>query len=153
MSHDDDSSTGSAVPPDAESILQEEMLKLSLEDRNKFQEEIHGVKSIAKEESPEFLREALRRLDLELKSDNIPFDQRKAYLKSQELSIRRNKPTYVNSEEFHLRFLRIALFDIQNAASEMTRYLNAVSRLFGEYALQRPIRISDFSKEECRESQ
>lgn len=150
-SHDDDCSVGSAVTPDAESLLQEEMMKLSLEDRNKFQEEIHGVQSLAKEESPEFLRESLRQLDFELKNNNIPLRDRKAYLKSQELFANKNKQTYVNTDEFRLRFLRCSLFDIPNAARHVNRFLLVVSKYFGDYALQRPIRISDFSKEELRE--
>mmetsp|Transcript_3028 Transcript_3028/g.7143 ORF Transcript_3028/g.7143 Transcript_3028/m.7143 type:complete len:487 (-) Transcript_3028:149-1609(-) len=150
-SQDDDCSIGSTVAPDAESLLQEEMMKLSLEDRNKVQEEIHGVQSLAKEESPEFLRKSLRQLDFELKSDNIPLDERKAYLKSQELFANKNKKTYVNTDEFRLRFLRCVLFDIPLAAKHINRFLLVVSKLFGDYALQRPIRISDFSKEELRE--
>ncbi len=150
-SQDDDCSIGSTVAPDAESLLQEEMMKLSLEDRNNVQEEIHGVQSLAKEESPEFLRKSLRQLDFELKSDNIPLDERKAYLKSQELFANKNKKTYVNTDEFRLRFLRCVLFDIPLAAKHINRFLLVVSKLFGDYALQRPIRISDFSKEELRE--
>lgn len=126
-------------------------MKLSLEERNRFQEEIHGVQSLAKEESPEFLRESLRQLDLELKSDNIPYEQRKAYLKSQTLFSQANKPTYVNTQKFRLRFLRCTLFDIPTAASQIALYLSTMSEFFGDYALQRPIRLCDFSKTELRE--
>ena len=149
--HDDDSSIGSEFPPDAESLLQEEMMKLSLKDRNDFQEEIHGVQCLAREESPEVLREYLYRLDVELNNDKVPSEQRKHYLKSQELFAHKNKPTYVNTDEFRLRFLRCVLFDVTMAALRINKYLGLVDELFGEFSLQRPIRISDFSKVELRE--
>jgi hypothetical protein len=148
---DETSSIGSYMPPDAETLLQEEMLKLSIEDRNISQEEIHGVHCAAREESPAFLQESLRQLDLELKGENLPMDQKRAYLKSQELFANQNKPTYVNSDDFRLRFLRCELFDVPTAALRLTKYLALTSQLFGEFALQRPIRISDFSKVELRE--
>lgn len=93
----------------------------------------------------------MRNLDIELNSNKIPIELKKSYLKSQELYGKKNKPAYVNSEEFRLRFLRCELFDVHTAALRMTKYLNLVSELFGEYTLQRPIRISDFSKDELRE--
>jgi len=152
VSYDDESSSfGSHLPPDAESLLQEEMLKLSLKDRNSTQEEIHGVHCLSPEESPAFLEASLRKLDLELNGNNIPIDQKKAYLKSQELFASQNKPTYVNSEEFRLRFLRCELFDVPTAALRIAKYLTLVLELFGEFALQRPIRMRDFSKIELRE--
>lgn len=148
---DEGSSIGSSFPPDAESLLQEEMMKFSFKDRNNCQEEMHGVHCLAPKESPALLQESLRKLDLELNGDKIPVEQKKAYLKSQELFANKNKPTYVNSEEFRLRFLRSELFDVPTTAIRITKFLNLVSELFGEYTLQRPIRISDFSKVELRE--
>lgn len=128
-------------PPDAEKLLQEEIMKLSLKDRNDYQEEIHGVKIIAKEETPELLKESLHQLDAKLHSPSFPH-----FLKSQQ-----KLPTYVNTEAFRLRFLRSALFDVSSAAKQINDYLEHATSLFGDEILQRPIRISDFSKEELRE--
>jgi len=139
------------LPPDAESLLREEMMKLSLKDRNDFQEEIHGVQCLAPEETPDFLKSKLEKLEVELNGDAIPIENRKAFLKSQEMFAKKNKPTFVNSEEFRLRFLRCELFDVPTAALRITKYLSLVSELFGDFALQRPIRISDFSKTDLRE--
>lgn len=133
-----------SFPPDAEKLLQEEIMKLSLQDRNDYQEEIHGVKIIAKEETPELLKESLRQLDAKLNSQRNPSFAH--FLKSQQ-----KLPTYVNTEAFRLRFLRSALFDVSTAAAQINDYLEHATELFGDYVLQRPIRISDFSKEELRE--
>lgn len=154
VSYDNDSSSfGSQLTllPDADSLLREETMKLSLKDRNSTQEEIHGVHCSSPEESPAFLQASLRKLDLELNGNSIPIEQKKAYLQSQELFANKNKPTYVNSEEFRLRFLRCQLFDVPTAALRIVKFLTLVSELFGEFALQRPIRMNDFSKAELRE--
>jgi len=149
--NDDETSSIGSIPPDAERLLQEEMMKLSLQDRNRSQEEIHGVSCLAVEESPSLLKKSLHELDLRLNGEKIPTEEKKAYLKSQELFANQNKPTYVNTEEFRLRFLRSQLFDVANAARCIAKYIALASELFGEIALQRPIRISDFSKAELRE--
>lgn len=136
-----ESSYGSSSPPDADKLLQEEIMKLSLEERNENQEEIHGVRIIAKEETPELLKESLSQLDTELNSKRFA-----NFLKSQQ-----TLPTYVNTEAFRLRFLRCTLFDVPSAARQIDEYLGVASELFGEIALQRPVRMSDFSKTELRQ--
>jgi hypothetical protein len=56
--------------------------------------------------------------------------------------------SYVNDINFRLRFLRCELFNVNKAAKRICFFLDLVLELFGNYALQRPIRISDFTKEE-----
>ena len=129
---------------DAEKLLQEEIMKLSLQERNDYQEEIHGVRIVAKEETPELLAKSLKELDATLNSKSAP--PLTNFLKSQQ-----RLPTYVNTEAFRLRFLRCALFDVSAAAQQINNYLGVASELFGEIAFQRPIRMSDFSKTELRE--
>ena len=146
--NDEESSVGSAMPPDAEQVLQEELMKLSVEDRNKSQDEIHGVDCLAPEETPEKITDSLRELDQHLNGETIPVEKKKAYLKSQELFA---KTTYVNSQEFRLRFLRSTLFDVPEAAQRINQYLNTISSVFGEFTLERGPRISDFSKTELQE--
>ena len=65
-------------------IMSKELLQLSLKDRNDIQEEIHGVLCLAPVESPEMLQEALRKFSVELE-ENIPANQKRAYLQSQHL--------------------------------------------------------------------
>mmetsp|Transcript_3262 Transcript_3262/g.8774 ORF Transcript_3262/g.8774 Transcript_3262/m.8774 type:complete len:490 (+) Transcript_3262:184-1653(+) len=146
--NDDESSFGSTMLPDAEQLLSEELMKLSVEDRNKSQDEIHGVDCLAPEETPEKIRNSLRELDHHLNGDTIPVEKKKAYLKSQELFA---DTTYVNSQEFRLRFLRSTLFDVSEAAQRINQYLTTISAIFGEFTLEREPRISDFSKTELQE--
>jgi hypothetical protein len=135
-----------------ENVLSRELMKLSFQDRNDFQEEIHGVRCIAPTETPELLRRSLYLLQWEI--DNaVPFHQKQAYLQSQQQQQQAaaNTNTYVNTEEFRLRFLRYELFDVPKAAVRMARFLDLVLEFYGDYALQRPIRITDFSKHELKQ--
>mmetsp|Transcript_6846 Transcript_6846/g.6668 ORF Transcript_6846/g.6668 Transcript_6846/m.6668 type:complete len:128 (+) Transcript_6846:369-752(+) len=49
-----------------DSLIAQDFNKLSFHDRNAVYEEIHGVKNLAPEESPESLADALNQLSLEL---------------------------------------------------------------------------------------
>ena len=58
-----------AHPPShftVENTLSKELLKLSLNDRNAIEEEIHGVRCGAAEETPELLDRSLREFDSKL---------------------------------------------------------------------------------------
>jgi len=131
------------LSPDAvDDLLSKELLQLSLNDRNAIVEEVHGVLTLAPDETPQFLEEALLRLSKEL--DNIPnhSPSKAAYLKSQKLP-----QTYVNSNDFRLRFLRCDLFNAKMAATRMLVFLDLASDLFGADLLQRPVRITDLSRD------
>lgn len=167
-------------------LMSKEMLKLSVKDRNDIQEEIHGVKCLAVEETPELIEKSLKELTEEI-NHKIPNAQKRAYLKSLEpvndnsknashSSSNTNGPicvssspkvvgnnhsennhisshfpsSYIHGRDFRLRFLRCDLFDIQKAARRLVTYLDMLVELFGDYALRRPICLSDFTKEELR---
>ena len=137
-------------PNQVEELLSNELYKLSMEDRNKFQDEIHGVRCIAPEETPELLRCSLRQMEYELEHE-VPLDQKRAYLRSKELQLQLQETTYIHQDDFKLRFLRCELFDVPKAAIRMALFLDLLVDLFGDYALERPIRISDFTKKELAE--
>ena len=129
-------------PRDVDDLLSKELLNLSMQDRNAINEEIHGVHCLAVEETPELLNNLLRNLAFVL--DNVLSEaETRAYRQSQKLPY-----TYVNTVEFRLRFLRCEVFDAKKAAKRMAFFLNTVQDLFGDFALERPIRLSDFNKEE-----
>ena len=44
--------------------------------------------------------------------------------------------------------MRCELFNVHKAAERFVRYLDFVAEVYGEYALQRPICMSDFNREE-----
>jgi hypothetical protein len=122
-------------------ILSNQLLQLSLQDRNAINEEIHGVQTFAPEETSEMLTEALENMDTEIEK----ISNKDAFVRSQEFP-----NTYVNSADFRLRFLRSDLFDVKKAAKKMVTFLDLMSELFGDFALKRQIQMSDFSKEEMQ---
>jgi hypothetical protein len=125
-------------------LLANDLLKLSLQDRNAVNEEIHGVQTIAPQEDPTMIRVAL--IDMEAFIEEMPWKTKVAYLRSQELY----PNTYINTPEFRLRFLRCDLFDAKKAAIRMVNFLDLLTDLFGDYVLKRPLQISDFSWEEMQ---
>lgn len=133
-------------PKAVNDLLSKELLELSLKERTAIQEEIHGVDCVAIEESPKVLDFALYELNNALENDEIIKPHRKeAYRRSQQFP-----NGYVNDDSFRLRFLRFTLFDIQKAAEKIVTFLDIVSDLFGDFALERAVRLSDFDSRELR---
>jgi hypothetical protein len=129
-----------------EDLLSKELLQLSVKDRNDLQEEIHGVRCLAPEETPRFVEDSLRKLATEL-DEVIPDSQKQAYLQSQQQPA---SAAFVNDREFRLVFLRCELFDCHKAAERMARVCDCLLNLFGRYALERPIKLSDFTNAELK---
>ncbi len=129
-----------------ESMLSRELLQLSLGERNAIEEEIHGVHCRAPQETTDLLQSSLQTLSTILDSDQIiPPHEKQAYLRSQRLSA-----TYINSNEFRLRFLRLELFDIVKATKKMVRFLDIACFHYGDVILERPARLQDFDKKELQ---
>lgn len=127
-------------------LLSKELLQLSVSDRRDMEEEIHGVSCIAPEETPLLIRDSLQKLSMVLDNDAIiPQSEKQAYLRAKYLPM-----SYVNTEGFRLRFLRMLLFDAVKAAREIVNYLNFTSFAFGEFMLERPLQLSDFNKRELQ---
>jgi hypothetical protein len=136
--------------------LSNQLERMSFEDRENIQDEIHGVKSLAPEETPERINESLLLLDFQIKklllTMNIDLDS----VHEETIRVRNQvllgtstdlgqvmQYSYILEADFRLRFLRAELFDIGKAA---TRYLNNLDYLvenFGPIGLQRPLRIFD----------
>ena len=147
----------------ADTLLADGLNALSFQDRNDINEEIHGVSCLAIVETPELISNSIEKLLYEI-NNNIPNKTKQAYIQAQRYcptsnynvgtdsnvntSMNNNNLLYVNSTEFRLLFLRAELFDIRESALALVNYLNVVLELFGIYALQRPIRLSDFTESE-----
>ena len=143
-----DNGNGLSFVKQADDLITQELSRLSFQDRNAINEEIHGVCGLAPEETPELLERAFADLDLFLNEITMePPSLKTAYDLSQNDDKSRS---YVNDPNFRLRFLRCELFDAKKAAIRMIKYLDFVLEEFGEYALTRPIKIADFTKEEMK---
>jgi hypothetical protein len=93
---------------------------------------------LAPDETPQFLEESLHNLNIELKK-NYP------------LLLKKLSPTsYINTQEMRLQFLRVDFFDIKKTASRINSFLNCHEEYYGNYALERPIQVTDFTKDELK---
>jgi hypothetical protein len=129
-------------PREVEDLLSRELQQLSFQKRSVIQEEIHGVRNQAIEETPERIQTALENLVYQL-DHVIPPENKKAYLYCQN----NIKSSYVMGSDFRLRFLRSELFDAPKAATRMVGFLDMLLEYYGTVALQRPIRLSDLGKD------
>ncbi len=125
-------------------LLSQDLLNLSITDRNAIIEEIHGVKTIAPPETPNMIQSALQEFEGHI--ERMPQDKKAALVRGKRLY----PDSYISSEDFRLRFLRCDLFDTRMAASRMCEFLDLVSDLFGDYVLRRPIQMTDFTWEEMQ---
>ena len=139
----------------ADRIFARALTDLSLNDRTAIEDEIHGVSCMAIEETPHLLEHSLIAFESELHKIN----PKPAYDKAQQLLLVSSRESsfvqhlnssrcYINERKFRLRFLRCELFNVCKAVERFLRYLDFVAEMYGEYALQRPICMSDFSREE-----
>jgi len=139
-------------PHSMDNLLAQEFLSLSFQDRNAINEEMHGVSCLLPEETPELIQILLEKLVREL--GTIPSHEKRMYELCQSRYGRKKSNeeggSYVNDVDFRVRFLRCELFDAAKAARKLACFLDVVVDLFGEYALQRPIRLSDFTEDELQ---
>jgi hypothetical protein len=141
---------GNSDIDDVEKLLANEFSNCTIKDRTEIQEEIHGVHCMAPDETPELLERSLKELSMELDNDDrIPVHEKHAYILSRQLQKEHEqKQSYVNSIEFHLMYLRCELFDVKKAAKRLVQALDFMLEYFGQYALERKMKLSDFTKKE-----
>lgn len=133
-------------PKSVDELMANELNKLSFQERETINEEIHGVdvRNAGVKESPELLRKSFEQLDAELRklrSERVAFDR------SQRLF---GDTTYLNTEKLRIMFLRCDLFDIKKAAKRLCDYAEVIHESFGDFALQRLPTLSDFNDLELR---
>jgi hypothetical protein len=107
------------------------MLSLSINERTKVQEVIHGVSSLCPEESPEMVEEALKNMQEQLDS-----------IKHKPISNRLSPFSYLRTREWRLRFLRCELFDCQRASERLVRFTEYMEKEYDMEVLERPLRLS-----------
>lgn len=122
---------------DFDSSLAKQLNQLSIDERGRMFEHIHGVAPRI-EETPEFIDSKLQDLHCQL-GRMTPKPQ--AYF----LAIRQNEG-YVMSKSFGLMFLRSELFDVPKALTRLLLFLEKKLEYFGPDALTRSLRLSDLSE-------
>jgi hypothetical protein len=122
-----------------DALINSEMCRLSLGERDKALHDVHGVSDDI-EESHKFILERQNLLDDELSKLR---DKRSAY----DLAHKMN-PNYVENPEFRLRFLRADSFDAKQAAIRIAAHFESKLELFGESKLPRDIVQDDLEKED-----
>lgn len=153
---------------DVNEMLSQELLKMSLLDRTDIQEEIHGVRCLSIEESPEILQTSLQEFQRNL--DALPDFKKKTYLqilavveesRNQHKLAQQQQPLLqqlrppkhyaIDDDDFRLRFLRAELFDSKRAVLRFVNYFEFVHEFWGfGIVSKRQVRLSDFSKEELK---
>ncbi|KAL3903575.1 MAG: hypothetical protein SGILL_010393 [Bacillariaceae sp.] len=123
---------------DVDAALAKELTKLSCNDRNKVQEEVHGVEFAMPEETPQLIERSLRQLDQHV--------QQIASKPAYDHAVSQLDASYIQSDAFRTAFVRAAMFDIPQAAQRYTSYLNLLHEFFGDKGLQRPLQFKDLSK-------
>jgi hypothetical protein len=122
--------------------LAKEMNELSVQERAKVLEELHGVAE-PQEETPEFVSASIDAFDAALKK--IPKPKRRATEKAFFL-----RPSFQNDQKFTLMFLRADYYDAQKAASRMIKYFEWKQRLFGEEKLGKDITLDDLHEKDIQ---
>jgi hypothetical protein len=132
-------------PAFSDALLTETMNQLSMKEREKVLEDIHGVADIMKEE-PLFVKQCLVELEQELCQIS---HHRDAYDAARSSSV-----DYVSNRSFRLQFLRADSFHVKNAAMRIVAYFQAKMDLFGLDYLTKRINQRDLDDEDraCLES-
>ncbi|KAL3918534.1 MAG: hypothetical protein SGILL_004189, partial [Bacillariaceae sp.] len=130
---------------DVDAIMAKELNRLSVQDRTNIQEEIHGVQSLACDESKEHIEDSLRKLQEEIDNRHNLYDPSLRGALDQAMAC---KDSFVHSTQYRLQYLRADFFHPKKACRRLMVRLRLLQKYFGPSALQRSLKISDFPKKE-----
>ena len=123
-----------------------ELNKLSIQERDEVNYDVHGVSDIMNED-PAFIRRSIKLLKSEL--NEIPDKEKEAYLLALE-----QDADYVLDEKLLLMFLRAVQFNSKAAAPRFIAFFKTKLNLFGWDKVGRDIRMDDLDEDDivCLES-
>jgi hypothetical protein len=127
---------GVEEPADMEKMLAQEVHNLSLQERNRVFEEVHGVAEPL-EEDPEFVAQRLSEFDRHLST----IRNKPAY----DLALQQS-PEYVNDRNFRLAFLRSTEFDGNKAAQKFVNHFDFKMEIFGREKVAKNITFGDLDE-------
>lgn len=125
-------------PAETSALLAKEMNDLSIEEREKVLEDVHGVARVV-DEPPEFVSSRLLLLEQELAK--LPMHS--CYNLAQSLD-----KQYIESDKLRLLFLRATSFEPYPAACRMESFLEQKLELFGREKLTRTIAYDDLDPDD-----
>jgi predicted Mrr-cat superfamily restriction endonuclease len=126
---------------DADALLAKEMAAMSVQEREKSLNDIHGVSDVMDEE-PSFVRAKMEEMETEL-SKLTSNKGKEAYMQAEA----QNKE-YVTCDKFLLKFLRAEMFNARLAAGTMVRFFDEKKKLFGPEKLTKEIKLWDLDKDD-----
>jgi hypothetical protein len=121
-------------------LLVKELNELSVVEREKVFEDVHGVAKL-QEETPHLIESRLEELQQELMK--IPKSQRRALDRALFL-----RPSLEYDKKFRLMFLRADSYDAQEAARRMCKHFQDKLELFGEEKLAKRITLDDMDADD-----
>ena len=124
-------------------LIANELNKLSVQERERLYDEIHGVACL-QNETPEFIEDIMKKFDIAL-ANQIPRPKRLALERAIFL-----KPHLLKDTKFKLMFLRADYYDPRKAALRLAEFFDNKRQLFGDHRLVKPIRLEDLTEEEIR---
>ena len=122
-------------------MLAREMNKLSVEEREKVLEDVHGIPRLV-DEPKERIEACLALLETEITSVSRKAAYDLASFNSNE---------YTSSKKIRLMFLRAENYDPYNAASRMVRFFDQKYELFGADKLTKDITLDDLDPDDIAE--
>jgi hypothetical protein len=125
-----------------ESVLVQELNSLSVQERERLYEEMHGVVDVI-EETPEFVAQKLATMRGLVKE--IPSKMKKALERAIFL-----RPSIESDDKLHLMFLRAKKFDAHASANMMVQHFENKLALFGEDLLVKKITLECLTENEMK---
>eukprot|EP00980_Cylindrotheca_fusiformis_P029142 scaffold22737_cov120-Cylindrotheca_fusiformis.AAC.5 len=122
-------------------FLAAELEKLSLKEREKVYEDVHGVSDVT-QETPEVIASCLEKMDREIELIEIKDAYEQAKLES---------PHLVTNRQFLLAFLRCNSFNPRMAALQLIQYFRSKLDIFGTEKISKPrITLEDIGEAATR---
>ena len=148
-------SSGVGAPPkainpvslqEADALLAKELMQLSVNERNKAIEEVHGVDDPISDEDPEVVQQGLSQMNVEIDKQLQAYGGNdKAVTYHEALA---QNPSYVQDRGFRLMFLRAeGLDEPSRAADRLLNFFSIKEKLFGKEMLTKDITLEDLGED------
>lgn len=122
----------------SDAVLAKELNELSIQEREKAYEDVHGV-SKEFEETPELIEQSLADFEVEIKKTKKKSAHDKAFFLNSK---------YARNREFRVMFLRADNFDVKKAAKRIILHFESKLELFGANKLVKDITLDDLDEDD-----